>query len=130
MKRFKVLLPTMAVLFAIVAAFAFSPKSNARQEKALVDHYFIYTGNSLSDIDLLNPANWTPTTNPDGVSCGIEDVFPCIVKSTEVTDMDSDSDVDEDDFVAFLDDLETSSNGAASSYVNDILHKYRTRVTP
>ncbi len=130
MKRFKVLLPTVAVLLAIVAAFAFSPKSNARQDKAVVDYYFIYTGNSLSDIDLLNPANWTPTTNPNGVACGIEDVFPCIVKSTEVTDMDSDSDIDEDDFAAFLEDLETNSNGAASSYVNDILHKYRTRVTP
>lgn len=108
MKSIKFLLPLLAVVLIITAAF--TTKGAATQPKKMSSYFYQYTGIGTSLSDYANPDNWSNamTENPGGCNGGSS--LPCVVSSGLSDKSD------------FINDISNNGTGV----VNDHIEAYRT----
>lgn len=108
MKSIKFLLPLLAVVLIVTAAF--TTQGATAQPKKVDTFFYQYTGTGTSLSDYENPDNWSNamTENPGGCNGG--SVLPCVV-SSGLSDKND-----------FIDDISNNGTGV----VNDHIEAYRT----
>lgn len=116
MKNLKLLLPLIAVVFAVAGGFAKEANSKVEDTKATT-LYFHYVPNTMSDAQYTAASNWQESS-PEESPCNSAGNITCLVDVTDSQIAAYPGATEEDQFANFLAD-QSSPSGYVAQHLID-----------